>query len=578
MRHLILATAVCIPLGWLSCSNNDQAVIEVGNPDLSGKVYDKQTNEPVPFAQVSLMRWDTSFTVTLSQTITRTNSQGGYKYDILPTGIYTLSISKDTKRSFRDTLYIDSASDTSIIDTIDYPASISGIVSMHYSDPPGSVDITVRQTHLTYLVDSSGTFLIDSLAKGRYAIRFKSNLDDYSPFDTVIEVVGGENLALGTPVNIPFNGIARVENVMGVWDTSLLKATISWMPLQSGSISGYNIYRSIGTQLPGSEPLCTALSSQMSIDDSSCDIGKTYSYYLKAIDLNGNIGKWISIPATITSVQRYEAVKTIPVSNVRLNNDFSPIAINNRNIYCINAASGRPVITVYDTAGVARELMLSSLVNPWNIKVYDTLLYIGDYADGFDPIEGEKITGVIKRFSLNGTFIDTISIKRPIENLATPYSGADFVRGPYGDLFFTNSTMVIRYRQNQTIAASRYPTDVLLSFLTRLDMGKGSIVTLSGYKTFGPPFCQIALLDTAKLTVKTKMDFPWWCQGFAADPASGNIYVIANTSTVYVVSEHLTVQEKFVVPSSRFYDIAVDITDGRIVLFDGKNIVSYRRK
>ena len=582
----LLALPCALPCVWLSCSGGPTvAVIEVGNPkpEASGMVVDRQTNLPVSNARVSLFLHDNTFSTTAQPVAdTITNAEGYYSFDSIPTGTYTLVIVKDTKRSFTDSLRIVSTDSIEIFDTLDLPASASGIVRMQCSDLPTTVSIIVRQTHSIYAIDSTnGNFHIDGLARGRYTIRFASTLDDYSPFDTVLNLSAGQDLVFREPVQIPFHGVARVDSCVALWDTSFLQATVSWKSLDTAKISGYALYRDSGTQSTGLRLLAIIGKGETAFVDEFCAIGQTYTYYIKAIDKNGNAGRFLSAPGTITAVARYLAVKTFAANSVRCDNDFSPISVCDGQIYLVNSASGTPTVTAFDTAGaVVRQVPIGSLVMPWNLKVTDSTLYIGDYAPNLYPTDGEKTIGVIKKFSLDGTYKDTVSIKRSIENLAAPFSGGDFIIQPSGNLFFTNSGMAIKYRANGTIAATRYPSDVLLSYASRLGMCNGSVVTVSGYKTFSQeyPFCQISLLDTAKLTVKVKNDFEWWCQAFAVDQVRGLIYVVADKSTVYVLSEELVVLSKFTVPASIYYDIAVDEKDGSVVLFDGKSVLRYRKK
>lgn len=129
-----------------------------------------------------------------------TNLKGRFTFSSLPKGEYNLFCVQDSLRAMIEQVKIEGAVSLHN-DTLKLPGSIEGTVLLSGGEDCRSVLIMITsggEGLISAPSDTSGAFILDSLAEGSYSLRFISTYRSYSVLDTIINVLSGKSTDIGT--------------------------------------------------------------------------------------------------------------------------------------------------------------------------------------------------------------------------------------------------------------------------------------------------------------------------------------------------------------------------------------------
>lgn len=222
------------------------------------------------------------------------NSKGEFFFDHLNDGEYNLFYEKAGEFAFREAVTITNEKvDTIIVDTLQTPGSVSGVVRLRPEHNSQKVYILIMGSNRFYTPqDSTGGFTLDNLAAGTYAVRFVPREDNYRELDTFITITSGVHETLGDTIRIPYEGLLPPENVSLAYNSELQKVTLSWDSVSSPRLKSYMVKREENIKggnvkyFPTTETVfedCT--------DGKEVVQGREYLYSIRAIDEHGVGGK-----------------------------------------------------------------------------------------------------------------------------------------------------------------------------------------------------------------------------------------------------------------------------------------------
>jgi hypothetical protein len=142
---------------------------------------------------------------------TRTDAQGRYQVDSLPEGEYNIVGEYEGVSSYQDSVLIRASTDSIPADTLDKPASLSGIVELQPQDDPRTVVVQVMGTNSYANIGADGRFTLDDLARGRYTIRLVTTAEEYTPLLTTFRLAAGEKAAFADTLGLIYTGIPIVR-------------------------------------------------------------------------------------------------------------------------------------------------------------------------------------------------------------------------------------------------------------------------------------------------------------------------------------------------------------------------------
>lgn len=302
MRYSII---MLLALFLISCSSSDNAhaIGEGGSTETVGFVI-SSTGDPAPDVLVQFVPADYVPDDKGTQFETRTsNSDGIYSYTGINSGTYNLMYKKGGEVAFRESLtVVNGTIKKKVIDTLSLFGSLAGVVRLHEKHNSDSVFIIIRGTNRFLApLDSTGRFLIDSLAEGEYMVTFMADYDDYAKFDTTVMITSGFADTLDDTIRLEYEGIGIPLITATEYDSSLLHATIKWNAIDSDNLKGYQITRKTCT--PDSAIQETFFQTDTFFVD-SCNNGtviegEKYLYQITSVNNGGMSSKW-SKAASIT--------------------------------------------------------------------------------------------------------------------------------------------------------------------------------------------------------------------------------------------------------------------------------------
>lgn len=574
----VLAVAGSGCLLFFHCSTQTTAGngSHTGNPAVAGVIYGPDGVTPARDAVVTLVSSDNTPSPALMKTaalpVVKTDSLGRYQFSFVAAGTYNVLAGKDSLRSIHDSVLVDENGADVGNDTLRPAASITGQVLLEPGDDPRTVMILViGTTEFVVPKTLNGDFTIPNLAQGDYEVRFLSTLDSYYPKDTVFHVVAGEHDTLGSPIRLPFRGVPAVTGVSVVWDSLLFKATISWQPLDTSVVAGYKVFRGVVGNPPPSSPLNAFLVTGNTYVDSTCGPDSGFYYFVAAVNGAGQQGNY-SRPDTIRTVGAYKLIKII--NGVSLGTSWTQFAVRNAKLYWMN----RNAVEIHDTAGALLNTFgdTSKLGLPMNSnpKIYGDTLFV----EMVDSIFNKANAFLrIKKYNLSGSYLGLDSLAIGAAGVvAMPVMSGDFTMGDSGDIYYTEGSEILRFRQDgiydkitsplssqlrQPIQRIEYFNSVILNPMSLHNITTNVVTT------------EIALLSR-NLVLEQLTQNDWWPQGFSVSP-SGQIFLIVNTD-IRIVTKDMVILKKIPIPVSLYKDVEVDV-DGTVYLYDygGSRIMVY---
>lgn len=222
------------------------------------------------------------------------NNDGIYKLDkslFIANTSYNLFAEKDGKKAYKNnalTSTSTTANDTVAPVTLDITGSISGYILLQSPHSNTQAILFIQGSNRFVRPDSSGYFLIDSLAPGNYPVHIIAEPAGYKSFDTVLTIHSGICDTLSQPIKLSTNLVPVVDNFTIDYDPVLMLAYLSWSH-PTTDVKGYRIYRSINDsvyELLNEDSL--PLTDSFYVDNVYKFKDSTASYVITAIDYNDN--------------------------------------------------------------------------------------------------------------------------------------------------------------------------------------------------------------------------------------------------------------------------------------------------
>lgn len=504
-----------------------------------------------------------------------TDANGNYRIQNVSAGLYNLSAGKDTLALFRSSLAVPEAGIHAGEDTVRRVGTLMGRVELEAGDDARTVLILCIGTNtLVVPDDTSGTFSLKGLAQGEYRVRFLSTISKYLPLDTVLKIHAGQIEIAAKPFRLISTGIKTVMGLQAVWDSSAQMVNLKWLPGDSSKIAGYNIYRTAtGSPFP-STPRNVTLITVNNYQDGGFTIDSGYSYAVKAVDKNGNVGQTFSIPASIVAGAAYTLVRTVrPQGYTR---DPTPLAVSNGEIYWL--LSNR--VDVYDSSGTPRSSFplhgLSASLEGVSLRVIGDTVYVMQVpANNIRPSKSSRC--FLMKYSKQGDFLDSLILDNVFQSIGP--GSVDFWVDGKGTLIANNSATLYSIAPNgkrDSISSPLVPE--VQSLYSKLTPTGNKLLIMGGIRnmTLGINRCQFALLN-ADLTVAKLDSTTFFLNAYSGDD-KGNIWVVQDDSLVIGMTPDQKVNEHISLPILDYRDIQVDGDDIYVYEASGNVIQIYRQK
>ncbi|MBD3392340.1 MAG: hypothetical protein GF418_09750 [Chitinivibrionales bacterium] len=256
MKNWIRVLSVCfLALAWSRCSTDPVAADDGGSwsevearlayangaaPD-SARVYllpdDFVSSSPA--AGSSGSRPDSIVDSTVA------DDRGNFMFAKVRPGIYVVEAFDDSVNAVRKSTILVRGNETKDLGvlTLKPTGRMTGTVRLTEGGDPQKILVVASGGNRIVFPDAGGQFVFDSLAEGIYDIRLLPLLLDYSVLDTAaIMVLSGHATDIGvlTPA---YTGVPSPRSLSLSYDSVKQFVTISWIPVDTGAIAGYNVYR-----------------------------------------------------------------------------------------------------------------------------------------------------------------------------------------------------------------------------------------------------------------------------------------------------------------------------------------------
>ncbi len=285
----------------ITCARNVNPVDDNSMYEMKGNIFGQIRNENGMLAKgVSIklipMDFDPHADGAMIIDSTKTDKNGKYSFTLKSSGFFNVSAQSNGKYCFEDSVY-GSERDRFRIndDTLKAPGSISGIAQLQTGQDNRNIIVLVMGTN-TYAMakDSSGVFVIPDVAEGMYNMRILTLEKGYGIFDTILFVESGKITAIPGILRLPFEGIPAIGPVVGLFDSHMMRVTLSWPACDTTNIDSIFVFRNTGID---EHPLAIINKTDTSFDDDvflldpdSLRFGDTLRYWVAACGKNQTIG------------------------------------------------------------------------------------------------------------------------------------------------------------------------------------------------------------------------------------------------------------------------------------------------
>lgn len=183
----------------------------------------------------------------LSDLRTSTDNQGHFSVNGLADGCYNVLAQQDSLVLLHDSIYIATTSLLqSISDTLNLPASLTGVVKIQPNDNVATVVVQALGTNIYANVNSQGQFNLPMLAKGDYQLKFSTLLNEYVPKFISVGIRTSKPDTIQDTIELTYTGIPVVTNIQASYDSLSGRVRIWWHPVVYFDFSDYLIYRAQG--------------------------------------------------------------------------------------------------------------------------------------------------------------------------------------------------------------------------------------------------------------------------------------------------------------------------------------------
>lgn len=183
-----------------------------------------------------------------------TDGKGVFSIDMLAAGKYALWAEKDSLVLYQYPVIISPEYTSLRNDTLESPASLTGVVKIECGHDPSTVSIELLGTGKSVVAGATGTFKMMGLAGGTYECVATSSLDGYSPLTTTATVTSQHNDVYPDTLRLLYKNIPFVEGVRIAEDTLRSIVRISWNKNRYSNLQDYAVYRNSCTDVNSSVP------------------------------------------------------------------------------------------------------------------------------------------------------------------------------------------------------------------------------------------------------------------------------------------------------------------------------------
>ena len=226
------------------CSDDSSPSIDYVNPstEVSAVIYLPGGEKKAAYVEVQLFDVNTSDTI--PDIMATTNAEGAFTVNTSSPGIYNLWAQIDSLVLFQDSVILSPVYTTLRDDTLEYPSSLTGIVTIQCGHAPSSVTIQVMSSdRYETAANETGAFTLNGLAGGTYELLFMSSLDGYLSYIKTITLAPERNDTITDTIHLEYTDIPFVDGITFIQDTVAGIITISWNKSNFGEIQDYVIYK-----------------------------------------------------------------------------------------------------------------------------------------------------------------------------------------------------------------------------------------------------------------------------------------------------------------------------------------------
>jgi hypothetical protein len=252
IKYLSVFLVLAVVLFLLDCTKNI-AGSEVTNEKClatiylpNGKPAKNATVLIVPANYVPVSGLAKNSSTMLSDLRTSTDDQGHFSVNGLADGCYNVWAELDSLVMLHDSIYIATSLLQSTNDTLNLPASLSGVVKIQPNHNLATVIVQALGTNIYANVNSKGQFTLPKLAKGDYQLKFSTSINEYVPKFFSIGIRFSKPDTIKDTVELTYTGIPVITNIQASYDSLSGRVRISWHPVAYFDLSAYLVYRAQG--------------------------------------------------------------------------------------------------------------------------------------------------------------------------------------------------------------------------------------------------------------------------------------------------------------------------------------------
>lgn len=307
--------------------------------------------------------------------------EGHYSIAGIDDGVYNILYGRDSLRALRQAIEIkDGEFQVEVSDTLRETGSIRGVVSL--LPEHNNLNIFLLFMGANRFVspsDESGTFFIDSLAEGTYEVTIITREPNYGHIDTTLYIESSVKAVLPDTIHIPYIGLQTPENVHIAYDTLLQRTTITWSPVESASLGGYQIRR---RAINDSDDVTLFRVKTTDFID-TCDglyvlQNGDYSYDVATVDLDGRCGK-PSLPLAMIYTSYFAMSDSVQLGSLKEREYGGIISDGEGTLFAV--CSDSALLYILDEDHTLKKIVpIPDEVKPYDIVYMDdgTLMIAGD--------------------------------------------------------------------------------------------------------------------------------------------------------------------------------------------------------
>lgn len=476
MDRLIGCVCAVLLLFLLGCGGSEVSLGGGGGTETVGTII-TQDGDPASGAKVLFVPLDFDPMEKMGELqpdSVLANEKGEFLFADIADGSYNIFYESGGDRRLRREVVVTSgAADTIIVDTLDAPGAIHGVVRLRPEDQAQHIYILLMgSTRFYQPLDSTGRFRLTGVPEGTYDVRFITTEDNYDDLDTVFTVNAGKSDTLTDTIYLPYTGLLPPKGVSVKYDTLLQQTMISWEKTESPRLEGYQIKRR--ENMPGAsfEVIATCVKGTTFVDtingESVIQNGE-YLYTVQAVDRDGETGQ----ASSAKSVQYVSSFALEQSKYIELNqvSEWADIETDSMGRLWITSVETKELIVVHgDGLALIRRLDMASKGTPYDVECMSdsTILVatskgvynLGPYGDSlhFFPIRTYEIASKDARY--------LYYCSRSQENFSSGVLVFDMHEGGEPDTLFHNeirdiASMVIE--KNEIYLAFTHYRDVYLA-------------------------------------------------------------------------------------------------------------------